>query len=316
MKQNSNHIDLVYLWVDGNDPIWQAKRNAFIGKPQEDSPVNCKGRTADNNELLYSLRSVETHAPWIRKIFIITDEQTPGWLDVSNPRAQIIDLKEIMPSQILPCFNSSLIEKFLYNIPGLAEQFLYANDDMFINKEVTPNDFFTPEGFPIVRLTRKPFRKIRWFWRENICKKPLKNYSATIAIASQLVYEKYGIYYTGMPHHNIDAYLKSDCRRIAQSVLHDEFLSNYKNRMRNNDDIQRIVFSYIALAEKRGALRYVTQTESMHVMIHKKRHYNRLEKCHPLFFCMNDSEYATDSDRMTAKAYLEKCFPKKSSFEK
>ena len=53
-----------------------------------------------------------------------------------------------------------------------------------------------------------------------------------------------------------------------------------------------------------------------HVMIHKKRHYERLDQYNPLFFCMNDSEYATDNDRMMSKAYLEKRFPKKSSFEK
>ena len=184
MTNNHNEIDLVYLWVDGSDPTWQAKRNAFIGKTQENSPENCKGRTANNDELKFSLRSVEMYAPWIRKIFIVTDEQVPEWLDTTNHQISVIDLKEIMPPHCLPCFNSSLIEKFLHKIPGLAEQFLYANDDMFINKEVSPDDFFTPKGLPIVRLTRKPFRRLRWFWREQICKKPLKNYSATIAHAS------------------------------------------------------------------------------------------------------------------------------------
>ncbi len=316
MDDKRNGIDLVYLWVDGNDPVWRAKRNAFMGKAQDDSPENCKGRTADNDELKYSLRSVEAYAPWIRNVFIVTDGQVPGWLDTSNPRVRVVDLTEIMPPHCLPCFNSSLIEKFLYRIPGLAEQFLYANDDMFINRPVTAADFFTPEGFPLVRLTRKPFRKLRWFWRERIRRKPLKNYSATIALASRLVEGKYGIYYTGMPHHNIDSYLKSDCRRVAEEVLRDEFLSNHKNHTRSGDDIQRIVFSYIALAEKRGRLRYVTDKESMHVGIHKKRHYERLERNRPMFFCMNDSEYATDEDRSRSKAYLEKRFPGKSSFEK
>ena len=85
-------------------------------------------------------------------------------------------------------------------------------------------------------------------------------------------------------------------------MLRDEFLSNHKNHTRSGDDIQRIVFSYIALAEKRGRLRYVTDKESMHVGIHKKRHYERLERNRPMFFCMNDSEYATDEDRLRSKA--------------
>lgn len=316
MGNNIKNIDLVYLWVDGNDPIWRAKRNAFLGRTEENTSANCKGRYADNDELRYNLRAVEMYAPWIRKIFIVTDNQIPHWLDTSNPNIEVIDQNSIMPAESLPCFNSSLIEKFFHKIPGLAEYFLYANDDMFINKEVTPNDFFTADGYPIIRLTRKPFRKLRWLWREKICKKPLKNYSKTIAHASQLVEKKLGKYYTGMPHHNIDAYLKSDCQRVAEQILRNEFLSNQKNQTRSNDDIQRIVYSYIALAEKRGQLRYVTQKESMIVRIHKENDYIKLQKNQPLFFCMNDSEYAQDKDREKSKEMLEKRFPTKSKFEK
>lgn len=318
MKNNigTMDIDLVYLWVDGNDPIWQAKRNALIGKTNEGSPINCKGRYANNDELKYSLRSIEMYAPWIRKIFIITDNQTPQWLDTSNPKIQIVDHTEIMPSESLPCFNSSLIEHFLYKIPDLAEHFLFANDDMFINKQVLPNNFFTTSGFPIIRLNRKPFRKLRWFWREKVCKKPLKNYSKMIARSSQLVEDKYGVYYTGMPHHNIDGYTKSDYKRVVEEVLRDEFSQNNRNHMRSDNDIHRSVITYITLAEKHGELRYVTSTESMLVRIHKNKDYEKLQKDNPIFFCMNDSEYAQDIDRANSKNYLEKRFPKKSTFEK
>lgn len=316
MSNTNMDIDLVYLWVDGNDPAWQAKRNAFIGIPQEDSPLNCKGRFANNDELKYSLRSVEMYAPWIRKIFIVTDNQIPEWLDTSNSKVKIVDHKEIMPAESLPCFNSSLIEHFLYRIPGLSEHFLFANDDMFINKPVTIDDFFTKDGFPIIRLTRKPFRKLRWFLRDHVRNKPLKNYSRMIAHSSQLVKEKYGIYYTGLPHHNIDAYLRSDYQRFVEVVFHNECEANNRNRVRNDDDIHRSIFSYTALAEKRGKLRYVNYKESMYVGIHRDKHYKKLEEHCPMLFCMNDSQYASDNDRKKEKAYLGKRFPNKSSFEK
>ena len=41
-----------------------------------------------------------------------------------------------------------------------------------------------------------------------------------------------------------------------------------------------------------------------------------MEKCNPVFFCMNDSQFAQDSDRIRAAEYLEKRFPEKSKFEK
>ena len=51
-------VDLVYLWVDDKDPLWQEKRakSADI-KVVKESADDC--RFKDNDELRYSLRSVE-----------------------------------------------------------------------------------------------------------------------------------------------------------------------------------------------------------------------------------------------------------------
>ena len=309
-------IDLVYFWVDGNDPKWRAKHDAFCGKTSGTVETNGINRFANNDELKYSLRSVAMYAPWIRKIFIITDDQVPVWLDTSNPNVKIIDHKDILPAESLPCFNSCLIGHYAYRTPGLAEHFLLGNDDTYINREVAPGDFFTSDGLPIVRLRRMYFRKLRWSFRENVRKKTLSNYRRTLQRASQLVSDKFGHYYTGIPHHNINALLKSVCRDVAENIMRDEFASNNKNHIRNDDDVQNVVFSYVALAEKRGKLRYVTDKESMIVKIHKDKHYERLDKFRPMLFCMNDSEYANDSGRAMSKAYLEKRFPDKSEFEK
>ena len=116
-------VDLVYLWVNGNDPKWIAKRQAFLADYTENEE-SCKGRYFDNEELKYSLRSVEKYAPWIRRIFIVTDNQVPVWLDTSHPKVQIVDHTEIMPPECLPCYNSVIIEHHLHKIPGLSEHFL------------------------------------------------------------------------------------------------------------------------------------------------------------------------------------------------
>jgi hypothetical protein len=57
-------IDLVYLWVDGSDLEWLAKKNQFLGLQSHFSEeAITKARNADNGELMYSLRSMEKHAP-------------------------------------------------------------------------------------------------------------------------------------------------------------------------------------------------------------------------------------------------------------
>ena len=316
MKSDTPSIDLVYLWVDGNDPKWQAKRNSFFGRKVENSSSNFNGRYANNDELKYSLRSVERYAPWFRKIFIVTDDQTPEWLDIENPKIKIIDHKEILPHESLPCFNASVIEHFLHKISDLSEHFLFSNDDTFFNKTVIPADFFAEDGFPIVRLRRKPFRRLRWFLREQIFKKPHKLHSRAVFNAAELVKQKFGVFYNGLPHHNIDSYLKSDCIRVGEQIFKNEIDHTKINHIRNANDIQRIVYSYVALAEKRGHLRYVSNDESIHIHIQKDRHFEKLKKFNPTFFCMNDTEYADDNDRKKLKVWLSTRFPEKSEFEK
>lgn len=308
-------IDLVYLWVNGNDPQWLAKRNACIGKTEEKSAVNCDGRYADNDELKYSLRSIEKYAPWIRRIFIVTDNQVPVWLDTANPKVRIVDHKEIMPDVCLPCFNSAVIEHFLYRIPGLAEHFIYANDDMFINKPVTPETFFGKDGLPIVRFNRRPFRKWTLLFKEKVQGKRLSNYVQTIRNSAELVEKKYGKYYGGKTHHNIDAYLRNDYEHAAK-VFEDEIRTTLPNHVRSENDIQRNIYSYVALAEKRAHLHYVTQRTSFRLHIQNESHYGKLERYNPILFCMNDSQYAKDCDRKRAAAFLDKRFPEKSQYEK
>ncbi|MCM1530956.1 MAG: stealth family protein [Ruminococcus flavefaciens] len=309
------NIDLVYLWVDGNDPKWRAKRNTALGKADVNTPENCKGRYSDNDELKYNLRSVSIYAPWIRKIFIVTDDQIPQWLNTSNPKVQIVDISDILPAQSLPCFNSNIIEHFLYRIPDLSEHFLYANDDMFLNRPVSPSTFYTPEGLPIMRLYRRRFRKLFLYYRTHILKKNLEHYIQAIKNSAVIVKRKYGRYFNSKPHHNIDAFLKSDYMDTA-NIFKEDISSTLSNHLRSTNDVQRIIYTYAALAKKRAKLQYVSQKTSFRFPIHKHELYQEIEKYNPTFFCMNDSQFASDSDGIRAAEYLQHRFPEKSKFEK
>ena len=273
------------------------------------------GRYADNDELKYSLRSIEKYAPWIHRIFIVTDNQTPAWLDTSDPKIRIVDHSEIMPAVSRPCFNATVIEHFICDIPGLAEHFLFANDDMFINRPVTPETVFAEDGLPIIRFNRRPFRKFTLWYKEKVQGKKLSNYIQIIRNAAELVERKYGKYYGGKTHHNIDAYLKSDCQHVER-MFRKEIEPTLTNHVRSANDIQRNLFAYVALAEKRAHLHYVGQRTSFRLHIQNESHYAKLERYNPMLFCMNDSQYAGDADREREKEWLERRFPEKSRFEK
>ena len=118
-------IDLVYLWVDDKDTEWQKKRQFWASKlGVTNSSENNNCRYSNNDELKFSLRSVQMYAPWINRIFIVTDGQIPGWLDINNSKIRIVNHKDIMPENCLPCFNSAAIEACIDNISGLSEYFL------------------------------------------------------------------------------------------------------------------------------------------------------------------------------------------------
>lgn len=315
MSEKQMQIDLVYLWVNGNDPLWQAKRNEAIGVTDENSAVNCDGRYTDNDELKYSLRSACLYAPWIRKIFIVTDNQVPAWLDTNNPKIRIIDHKEILSADCLPTFNSVVIEHALHKIPGLSEHFLYANDDMFFNREVSPADFFTSDGLPIIRMNRRPMRKLTLWLKEKVLGKPISNYNLTIENASRLVKRRLGKYIGHKSHHNIDAYTLANYRHTAE-LFEEEIRPTLRNKVRSDNDIQRNIYSYVPMAEDKCKVVFVDRNTSFRFHIDNHDHYAGLSRCNPMLFCLNDSQYATPEDRKKVREFLETRFPDKSPYEK
>jgi hypothetical protein len=315
MRNQNFEVDLVYLWVDGSDAEWQKKKQLYTGVLADDSEVNCAGRYISNDELKYSLRSVEKHAPWIRKIFIVTDNQQPSWLNTANPKIQVVDHKEIFPPESLPSFNAIVIEYYLYKIPGLAEHFLLANDDMFFNADLKPEYFFAEDGYPNIYLKRKIFGK--WHHRfKTLSGKKLGQYRQVVVDAAVLVNKKFGKYYTGIPHHNIDAYRKSDYRVAVEEVFKNEAESSRMNRIRSYEDLHRSAFSYYALAIGHGHLKYVGRKQSGRILAHRHDFRKFIQRYHPLLFCLNDSQQVTDEHRKKVKPFLEEMFPGKSAFEK
>lgn len=314
-KNDFPEIDMVYLWVNGNDAEWIKKKERFTGEVSKNLGTDCKARYIDNDELRHSLRALEKNAPWIRNIFIVTDNQVPHWLNLDNPKIKIIDHKDILPPVSLPCFNSVVIEHCLHKIPGLSEYFLYSNDDMFINQPVNPEDFFTAEGKPIVRLNRRWFRKFWLNYRVKVKKQHLDNYNLTMHRAATLVEKKLGRYIGHKPHHNVDAYRKTQYEETF-NLFKEEIESTLRNHLRADSDIQRIIYSLVPIVKGKAKIKFVGDKTSFRCHIEKQHYLRDLEFKNPLLFCVNDSHYATDLDRLNVKKLLERKYPEKSNFEK
>ncbi|XMA37048.1 hypothetical protein O1157_11655 [Streptomyces albogriseolus] len=88
------------------------------------------------------------YAGFVRHVYIVTDGQTPEWLDADAPGITVVDHKDIFPEGVLPVFNSHAIETRLHHIPGLSDHYLYFNDDVFVGRSVTPSTSSTATASP------------------------------------------------------------------------------------------------------------------------------------------------------------------------
>lgn len=130
-------FDVVYTWVNGSDPEFTKTIRQF-------DPHYDPARFDDKNELKYSLRSLEKYAPWVRKVYIVTNGQIPHWLDLSYDKVSVIPHIALTPNpEYLPTFSSSAIETFIHLIPNLSKRFLYMNDDIFLGAPLYPEDLYT-----------------------------------------------------------------------------------------------------------------------------------------------------------------------------
>lgn len=140
-------IDFVVTWVDMNDPQWQVDFAKYSGKKGNEKNGVSEARFRDYGFLRYWFRGVEKFAPWVRKIHFVTSGQKPEWLDAHHPKIHLVNHRDYIPEEFLPTYNSVVIERYLHRIPGLADHFVYFNDDFYIINRISPERFFR-NGLP------------------------------------------------------------------------------------------------------------------------------------------------------------------------
>jgi hypothetical protein len=312
-KEIDFEVDAVYMWVDGDDPKIREKRLKYLGIQKEKLNVQsaAKGRYYDNDELKYSFRSLEKYAPWIRKIFLITDDQVPKWFK-DNSKVEIVDHKDIMDKKYLPTFNSEVIDFNIHKIKGLADRFLLINDDMFFGRQVYKSFFFTKKGIPI-----KYLRGIRRKWLS----RPSSGMFYDIYKRCQrLIEEKFGEIPTTRFDHCITAYQKDSFPKTIE-LFRDEVERTLTSRFRKEYDVARFLVDFYEIAVLGAKIKNVYKRRNFYNIVVDLREdtlykLSMIEKRRPYMFCLNDTEKTTDKDREICGEFLEEVLSEKSSFEK
>lgn len=186
-------IDAVITWVDGNDPVLNARRSQYApASALKRQDVAGATRYANLGEIFWCVASLNRFAPFLRRIYIVTDGQDPC-LDASVAACfpdgyipmEIVDHKEIFKGyeEYLPVFNSRAIETMLWRIPGLSEHYLLMNDDFLLVNPVSGSDFFAGDGQPLCYAAR-----FNALWARLLRKlKPKKDGSEAVTFKSSML---------------------------------------------------------------------------------------------------------------------------------
>lgn len=149
-------IDFVILWVDGNDEVWKKQRAKYEQTIRAQELVdNSDNRYRDWDNLQYWFRGVEKFAPWVNKVYLITNGQKPKWLKEDAEKLVCIQHSDYIPEENLPTFNSHVIETNLHRIKELSNHFVYFNDDTFITNYCEPETFYR-NGLPVHPAILRP----------------------------------------------------------------------------------------------------------------------------------------------------------------
>lgn len=331
-----DNIDFVVTWVNSEDSKWQSKKKQFTSESSQISSMNTQSRYRNYRLFKYWFRAVEKYAPWVHKIFLITDDQVPTWLDTTNEKIVLINHSDYIDPKYLPTFNSNVIELGIGLIPELAEHFVLFNDDTFLNARVTQEDFFK-ESLPRDTYAESPiistkgsvahamvndmevindvFSKKQFYlrnWSKVFSTKVGLKLLRTLALLPSKNFS--GIWNSHLPV----PYLKETFREVWHYMPND-LENTMSNKLRTPNDYNQWLMRYWQLVSgnfqvqgSRWGQVYDLGTTEMSCL------QEEIEMSKHKVICLNDTDNVVDPsiirDGLTKS--LEKVFPQKSIFEK
>ncbi|MBQ4287577.1 MAG: hypothetical protein II770_06035 [Bacteroidales bacterium] len=291
-------MDALITYVDGNDPVWQEQyESCFHQKP-------LAKRYRDWGTLRYLLRGVETCMPFIDNVFLVVSSksQVPSWVDTGNVR--VVLHSDIMPSGSLPTFNSTSIEMFLHRAPGLGEEFIYFNDDMFPVSKCAPEDFF-PDGRPAIAFTKCLFTG--GMYRKQVRNSDLLARRA-LGMDGGLIYVR--------PQHICSPMLRSESEACFQAVK-DEILSRL-SPTRTVSNVNQYLFLDYLYYQVKAVNRKISNRHLSYAVHSVSRICDNILHPSTKLICINDVRLADGLyekyKALVTRAFSER-FPIKSRFE-
>lgn len=308
-------IDLVFSWVDGSSDEFRRERARRMQQYVVGEGDDSEARYRQIDELKYALRSVYLFAPWIRRIFIATDSPAPHWL-AEHPRVTIVRSEEFFDDpRALPTHNSHAVESRLHHIPGLAEHFLYSNDDMFFGRPLSPELFFSPGG-----ITKFVEAGTRIGLGASDPRR--SGFENAARVNRALLSERFGKVTTRHLEH-CAAPLRRSVMQELQDAFPEEFARTQRSQFRQATDISvtNSLYHYYALMAGRAVTQQNARVQYIETTL--KRAIPAMERLLKRrdqdMFCLNDGsnpEISVEERTRAVTDFLERYFPFPAPWER
>ena len=155
-------VDYVFPYVNNEEKVWRETYEKDCAR-RKARPAAAGARFADWGLISFLVKGIIKNLDWIRYIFLIVSnpEQVPNSIQkyVDKGKVKVVLHKDFIPEQFLPTFNSTTIEQFLHLIPGLADHFIYGNDDMYPLNPMKKSQFFVDEEHIRINYHIRDFSK-------------------------------------------------------------------------------------------------------------------------------------------------------------
>ena len=327
-------IDIVVTWVNMDDPEWRREFAKYSGRQDNEKNGVSEARFRDYGFLRYWFRGIEKFAPWVRKIHFITAGQKPEWLDTSNPKINLVNHRDFIPHEFLPTYNSVVIERYIHKIDGLADHFIYFNDDFYIIRPVSQERFFK-DGLPcdIAAFHYNPSWS-QWYKRiknniriinDHFDKKEVmerdhdKWFDKSYGSRARWNYllKPYGKFITLRTPHNAQPYLKSTFKDVWETAG-KELTETSSNRFRAVTDLTPELFrTWQICCGNFTPYNTYADTKMFPLMIKPKQAVRAIREQSYSLICLNDNVHIRNYNQVMAniKEAFESILPEKSSFE-
>ena len=312
-------MDVVISWVDGNDPAHKKKMQPYLASIKHITD-DIAGTTRYNSvgEIYYCVASIFRFAPFVRKIFIITDNQNPHLetfiqknFHRSTIQLEIIDHSVLFRSyeQFLPVFNSRAIETCTFHIPDLSENYVYFNDDFFLVRPIKHEDWYRDN-----RIVAYGHWRNIWLDKLLWLAKPLKKGHKPVGFKDSMLLSalKLKRKWTYFHLEHIPHPLKKSVLEAFYAKNQSLFFSNISHKFRSAKQFNTQALYYLLMFQANRAI--LTSTKDVFLYIkpvrrgagyipRKLRTFEQNKQIK--FCCMGSLDMATDAHRNELLSWLQ-----------